>query len=68
MRARASDPIVPERQAILFYAYCDDVLAFRSHLLEAGVECSAVTYPFCAPKGEFRVTDPDRCGLMITHT
>ena len=68
MLARASDPVNPEQQAVLFYVYCDDVLACRTQLLEVGVECSAVTYPFYAPKGEFRVTDPDGYVLMITHT
>ena len=68
MLAQASDPVDPEQQAILFYVYCDDVLAYRTQLLEARIECSAVTYPFYAPKGEFRVTDPDGYALMITHT
>jgi catechol 2,3-dioxygenase-like lactoylglutathione lyase family enzyme len=68
MLARASDPVDPGQQAILFYVYCDDVLAFREELLKAGVECGGVTYPFYAPQGEFRVTDPDGYALMITHT
>src|SRR5262245_1046379 len=62
MLAKASDPVDPQPQAILVYVYCDDVLAYRTQLLEEGVECSAVTYPFYAPKGEFRVTDPDGYG------
>ena len=68
MIARASDPVVPSAQAILFYLYCDDVPKMRDELLQRGIEASKITYPFYAPKGEFRVTDPDGYVLMITHT
>jgi hypothetical protein len=27
-----------------------------------------MAYPFYAPRGEFRLTDPDGYTLMITHT
>ena len=68
MLAKASEPIDPQEQAVLFYLYCDDVAAFRSKLLESGVEAGTVQYPFYAPRGGFRVTDPDGYALMITHT
>ena len=68
MLSRASDPVDPHLQAILFYLYCDDVTGFRSTLLEAGVEAGPVKHPFYAPGGEFRVTDPDGFVLLITHT
>jgi Glyoxalase/Bleomycin resistance protein/Dioxygenase superfamily len=68
MLSQASEPIDPQQQAILFYLYCDEVTAFRSKLLEAGVEAGSVQYPFYAPRGEFRVTDPDGWVLMVTHT
>lgn len=68
MLSQASEPIDPQQQAILFYFYCDDVISFRSKLLEAGVEADVVQYPFYAPRGEFRVTDPDGWALMVTHT
>jgi uncharacterized glyoxalase superfamily protein PhnB len=68
MLARASEPVDPQAQAVLFYVYCDDVQGLRSRLLEAGVEVGPVTYPFYAPGGEFRVTDPDGYALMVTHT
>jgi hypothetical protein len=67
MLAKASEPIDPQEQAVLFYLYCDDV-AVRSKLLESGVEAGTVQYPFYAPRGEFRVTDPDGYALMVTHT
>jgi catechol 2,3-dioxygenase-like lactoylglutathione lyase family enzyme len=44
MLAKASEPVDPAQQAILFYASCDDVVAFRSKLLEAGVEAGPVEY------------------------
>jgi hypothetical protein len=68
MVAQASEPVNRKEQAVLFYLYCDDVVGFRTRLLEAGVEAGVVTYPFYAPGGEFRVTDPDGYPLMITHT
>jgi Glyoxalase/Bleomycin resistance protein/Dioxygenase superfamily len=68
MLSQASDPIDPREQAILFYAYCDDVAAFRTKLLESGVAAGPIKHPFYAPRGEFRVTDPDGYALMVTHT
>jgi catechol 2,3-dioxygenase-like lactoylglutathione lyase family enzyme len=68
MLAKASDPVAPDRQAVLFYVYCEDVLAYRAQLMQSGVECGEVSHPFYNPKGEFRVTDPDGYVLMITHT
>jgi len=68
MLARASEPVDPKAQAVLFYLYCDDVATFRTRLLESGVEAGPVNHPFYAPRGEFRVTDPDGYALMVTHT
>jgi catechol 2,3-dioxygenase-like lactoylglutathione lyase family enzyme len=68
MLAQASEPIDPEKQAVLFYLYCPDVAAFRSMLINAGVDAGRVQHPFYAPRGEFRVTDPDGYVLMVTHT
>ena len=68
MLAQASEPIDPKQQAVLFYVYCQDVAAFRSRLLESGVEAGQIQHPFYAPRGEFRVTDPDGYVLMVTHT
>lgn len=36
--ARASGPIVPSQQAVLFYMYTADVQSLREHLLQQGLE------------------------------
>ena len=59
---------VTSLQAVLFYLYCSDVAAFRTMLMEAGVEVGPINSPFYAPRGEFRVVDPDGYVLMVTHT
>jgi len=68
MVARASEPVVPSQQAVLFYLYCDNVALYREELQNADVVTGEITYPFYAPRGEFRVTDPDGYALMVTHT
>lgn len=68
MLAQADGPFDPGQQAVLFYLYCPDVAEFRAQLAERGVEVGPISYPFWAPKGEFRVMDPDGYVLMITHT
>ncbi len=68
MLAQAGEPVDPEKQAVLFYVYCRDVAAFRSALIDAGVDAGPGHYPFYAPRGEFRVADPDGYVLMVTHT
>ena len=68
MLAQAGDPVDPTQQAVLFYVYCPDVGAFRSALIEGGVDPGPIQHPFYAPRGEFRVTDPDGYVLMVTHT
>lgn len=68
MLARATEPVVPSQQAVLFYLYYDDVPATRTALSESGREPGPITYPFYAPRGEFRLVDPDGYVLMITHT
>lgn len=68
MVARAGEPVVAERQAVLFYLYCDDVAAARDACLKAGIDAGPIASPFYAPRGEFRVKDPDGYALMVTHT
>jgi hypothetical protein len=68
MLARADEPVIASQQAVLFYAYIEDVAAKHAELAADGVEVSAITYPFYAQRGEFRATDPDGYVLMITHT
>jgi hypothetical protein len=68
MLSKASEPVEPEKQAVLFYVYSSDVAGYRNVLIEAGVEAGPIKKPFYAPGGEFRVTDPDGYVLMVTHT
>jgi predicted enzyme related to lactoylglutathione lyase len=68
MLAAASDPVVADQQRILFYIYTDDVASARASLIEAGLSPSSITTPFYAPRGEFRLVDPDGYAIMVTHT
>jgi len=68
MIAKATEPIVPGQQGILFYLYVEGVAETREALLGAGLQPGPITTPFYAPRGEFRLTDPDGYTLMITHT
>jgi len=68
MLAAASDPVVAEQQSVLFYIYVDDVAAARTSLAEAGLGPGEITTPFYAPRGEFRLEDPDGYVVMVTHT
>ncbi len=67
MLARASAPILPDEQAVLFYLYCEDVEAMHAQLSEAGLSPGAVAKPFYNPKGEFRLIDPDGYVVMVAH-
>lgn len=68
MVTRADEPVEAGQQAVLFYLYCDDVTATRAALEQAGVPVGSIQYPFYAPRGEFRVEDPDGYVLMIMHS
>lgn len=68
MLAAATDPIVADEQRVLFYLYTDDVRAARTSLAAAGLNPGEIATPFYAPRGEFRLVDPDGYVLMITHT
>jgi len=59
MLARASAPVVPDQQAVLFYTYCDDVAATHAAWAAAGLEVGPIEKPFYNPGGEFRLADPD---------
>jgi hypothetical protein len=65
MLARASGPIVPREQAVLFYLYSPHLIALREHLIAAGVSVSPITYPDYMPKGEVRLEDSDGYVLLI---
>ena len=68
MLAAASHPVIAEQQRVLFYIYTDDVSAARASLDEAGLGPGEITTPFYAPRGEFRLVDPDGYVVKITHT
>ena len=68
MLANAGEPVVASQQAVLFYLYVDDVAAKHAELRDAGLSCGDIQNPFYAPRGEFRLTDPDGYTLMVTHT
>lgn len=68
MLAVASHPVVAEQQAVLFYVYTDDVASARASLVEAGLGPGEIKTPFYAPRGEFRMEDPDGYVVMVTHT
>lgn len=65
MLTRASEPVVPSQQAVLFYLYSPNLIALREHLIAAGVSVSPITYPAYMPKGEIRAEDPDGYVLLI---
>ncbi|MDQ6893926.1 MAG: hypothetical protein M3167_14740 [Acidobacteriota bacterium] len=68
MVTKADEPVVPSQQAVVFYAYCGDVPALREQLIAEGIDAGPIQYPFYAPRGEFRIQDPDGYVIMITHT
>jgi predicted enzyme related to lactoylglutathione lyase len=68
MLARATDPIMPEQQAVLFYLYVPDVVGLRQRLIDTGIAAGDVRYPFYCRRGEFQVNDPDGYVVMVAHT
>ena len=68
MLAKASEPVIASQQAVLFYIYCDNVAAKHAELQKAGIAVGPIAFPFYAPRGEFRIEDPDGYVLMVTHT
>lgn len=69
MLARSSEPAgLAAPPSVLFYAYCEDVAALRARLLSEGMEAGPIQFPFYAPRGEFRIQDPDGFTIMVTHT
>ena len=68
MLARASEPVVASRQAVLFYVYCEDVEAMRGRIAEAGLDPGPIAKPFYNPGGEFRLVDPDGYVVIVAHS
>jgi hypothetical protein len=55
--ARASEPVVASRQAVLFYMYSRDVRALRAHLIARGItDAGPITWDECG--GEPVLTAP----------
>jgi predicted enzyme related to lactoylglutathione lyase len=67
MLGSAKEPIAPDQQGVLFYAYCDDVGAAHAELAEAGLKVGPITQPFYNPGGEFQVNDPDGYVIWIAQ-
>ena len=68
MVSRGTLSVVADEQGVTFYLYCEDVPAMKLMLERDGVAAGPITHPFYAPRGEFRIVDPDGYALMITHT
>ncbi|MBX9929148.1 MAG: ACT domain-containing protein [Gemmatimonadaceae bacterium] len=68
MLAQATAPIHADQQGVLFYLYVDDVEVEFARLSAAGLAPTEKRAESYAPRGEFRVTDPDGYTVMITHT
>jgi hypothetical protein len=64
----ADGPVEPERQAVLFYLYFDDIQATRAALVELGHAPGDICFPFYMPGGECRLLDPDGYVLMLAQT
>jgi hypothetical protein len=68
MISHTRDAIDGSAQRVLLYLYARDVAVIRATLQANGLEAGEIEYPFWAPRGEFRVDDPDGYALMVTHT
>lgn len=67
MLAQASEPIVAEQQAVLFYTYCPDIAATHAALRAAGLSPGEIGKPFYNPGGEFRLIDPDGYVIYVAQ-
>jgi hypothetical protein len=65
MLARASTPIDPSQQAMLFYLYSDDLEALREHLLVHDANPGPIRDGSPGPAHELRVRDPDGYTAII---
>ena len=66
MLARVEEPFDRQHPGEVLHLYCDDVAQMHAHLREVGIEVGEILAPFYCPTGEFRTSDPDGHGLMIT--
>jgi catechol 2,3-dioxygenase-like lactoylglutathione lyase family enzyme len=67
MLSAATQPVT-NKDAMLLYAYTEDVEAAHASLDEAGLNPGVIRKPFYAPRGEFKTLDPDGYVVMVTHT
>ena len=67
MFARSGREMNPAAQDVLFYVYAPDVAAYRAALEAKGVKVGSMKYPFCSPRGEFRIDDPDGYTVFVSH-
>lgn len=67
MLARASAPIDPAAQAVLFYLYARDLDALRAHLIAGGVGAGKIVDGRPGPRREFRLSDPDGYCLIVAE-
>ena len=65
MLAAATAPIDPAEQAVLFYAYTDDIAALRTQLVAAKLKPSRIKRPAHMPAGEMRLEDPDGYVILV---
>ncbi len=67
MLGRAREPIVPDQQRVMFYAYTDDVEVTHSDLAAAGIDVGPITKPFYNPGGEFEICDPNGYVIWVAQ-
>lgn len=65
MLARASAPIDPAEQAVLFYLWADDLDALSRALVAKGLEPGPIEDGSPGPARELRLTDPDGYVVVV---
>ncbi|MDX2194488.1 MAG: hypothetical protein NW201_14175 [Gemmatimonadales bacterium] len=65
MLARASGTVDAGMQAALLYVYVTELVALHETLGTEGLGPGEICTPFYAPRGEFRLTDPDGWTVMV---
>jgi catechol 2,3-dioxygenase-like lactoylglutathione lyase family enzyme len=68
MLERASAPIDPRQQAVLFYLYAEDLDGLRDHLIVHGLPVGPIRDGRPGPEREIRISDPDGYCLMIAES
>jgi len=68
MLVRSDRPMNSGAQDVLFYLYAEGVAAYRENLIARGMMPGALSFPFYAKHGEFRIDDPDGYCLLVGDT